>query len=30
MTDNATTGEDSTVDAHLPPHSSGKAKHPSQ
>ena len=30
MTDNATTGEDSTVDVHLPPHSSGKAKHPSQ
>ena len=29
MTDNATTGEDSTVDVHLPPHSSGKAKHPS-
>ena len=28
--DNATTGEDSTVDVHLPPHSSGKAKHPSQ
>ena len=30
MTDNAATGEDSTVDVHLPPHSSGKAKHPSQ
>ena len=40
MTDNATTGEDSTdnaargehstVDVHLPPHSSGKAEHPSQ
>ena len=30
MTDNATTGEDSTVDVHLPPHSSGKAKYPSQ
>ena len=30
MTDNATTGEDSMVDVHLPPHSSGKAKHPSQ
>ena len=30
MTDNATTGKDSTVDVHLPPHSSGKAKHPSQ
>ena len=28
--DNTTTGKDSTVDAHLPPHSSGKAKHPSQ
>ena len=28
--DNATTGEDSTIDIHLPPHSSGKAKHPSQ
>ena len=30
MKDNATTGEDSMVDVHLPPHSSGKAKHPSQ
>ena len=30
MTDNATTGGESTVDVHLPPHSSGKAKHPSQ
>ena len=30
MTDNATTGEDSTVDVHLPPHSCGKAKYPSQ
>ena len=30
MTDNAKTGEDSSVDVHLPPHSSGKAKHPSQ
>ena len=30
MTDNATTGEDSTVDVHLPPYPSGKAKHPSQ
>ena len=30
MTDNATTGQGSTVDVHLPPHSSGKAKHPSQ
>ena len=30
MTDNSATGEDSTVDVHLPPHSSGKAKHPSQ
>ena len=29
-TDNATTGEDSTVHVHLLPHSSGKAKHPSQ
>ena len=29
-TDNATTGEDSTVDVHFPPHSSGKAKHSSQ
>ena len=28
--DNAATGKDSTVDIHLPPHSSGKAKHPSQ
>ena len=30
MTNNVSTGEDSTVDVHLPPHSSGKAKHPSQ
>ena len=36
MADNDTTGKDSTVtwqlpvDVHLPPHSSGKAKHPSQ
>ena len=30
MTDNATTGEDSAVDVHLPPHSHRKAKHPSQ
>ena len=30
MTDNAATGENSTVDVHLPPHSHGKAKHPSQ
>ena len=30
MTDNAATGEDSTVDIHLPPHSSGTAKYPSQ
>ena len=30
MTDNATTGEDSKVDVHFPPHSSGKGKHPSQ
>ena len=29
-TDSVATGEDSTVDVHLPPHSSGKAKHPSQ
>ena len=29
MTGNATTGEDSTVKVHLPPHSSGKAKYPS-
>ena len=29
-TDNATTDVDSTVYVHLPPHSSGKAKHPSQ
>ena len=29
MTDNAATGEDSTVDVHLPPHFSGKAKYPS-
>ena len=30
MIDNATTGEDSTVDVHFPPHSHGKAKYPSQ
>ena len=30
MTDNAATGEDSTVDLHLPPHSHGKAKYQSQ
>ena len=30
MMDDATTGEDSTVDIHLPPHSCGKAKYPSQ
>ena len=30
MTDNAATGEDSTVDVHLPPHSSEKANYPSQ
>ena len=30
MIDDATTGEDSTVDVHLPPHSHGKAKYPSQ
>ena len=30
MTNNVTTSEDSTVDVHFPPHSSGKAKHPSQ
>ena len=30
MTDNAATGEDSTVDVHLSPHSSGRAKYPSQ
>ena len=30
MINNAATSEDSTVDVHLPPHSSGKAKHPSQ
>ena len=30
MISNATTSEDSTADVHLPPHSSGKAKHPSQ
>ena len=29
-TDNTATGKDSTVHVHLPPHSSGKAKHPSQ
>ena len=30
MIDDATTGKDSTVDVHLPPHSCGKAKYPSQ
>ena len=30
MTDNAATGKDSTVDIHLPPQPSRKAKHPSQ
>ena len=30
MIDNAATGEDITVDVHLPPHSHGKAKYPSQ
>ena len=30
MTSNAATSEESTVDVQLPPHSSGKAKHPSQ
>ena len=30
MIDDATTGEDSTVDVHLPPHPCGKAKYPSQ
>ena len=30
MTDNAATGEDSTVDVHLPPHSHGKANYPRQ
>ena len=30
MIDDAATGEDSTVDVHLPPHSCGKAKYPSQ
>ena len=30
MIADATTGEDSTVDVHLPPHSHGKAKYPSQ
>ena len=30
MIDDATTGEDSTVDVHLPPHSHGKTKYPSQ
>ena len=30
MIDDVTTGEDSTVDVHLPPHSCGKAKYPSQ
>ena len=30
MIDDAATGEDSTVDVHLPPHPCGKAKYPSQ
>ena len=30
MTDDVATGEDSTVDVHLPPHPCGKAKYPSQ
>ena len=30
MTINSATSKESTVDVHLPPHSSGKAKHPSQ
>ena len=30
MIDDATTGKDSTVDVHFPPHSCGKAKYPSQ
>ena len=30
MIDDAATGEDSTVDVHLPPHPHGKAKYPSQ
>ena len=30
MIDDAATGEDSTVDVNLPPHSCGKAKYPSQ
>ena len=30
MIDDAATGEDSTVDVHLPPHSCEKAKYPSQ
>ena len=30
MTDNATTGKDSTVDVHLPLNSHGKAKYPNQ
>ena len=30
MIDDAATGEDSTVDVHMPPHSRGKAKYPSQ
>ena len=30
MINSAATSEDSKVDIHLPPHSSGKAKHPSQ
>ena len=30
MIDDAVTGEDSTVDVHLLPHSHGKAKYPSQ
>ena len=30
MTNNAATGEDSTVDVHLPPYSHGKVEYPSQ
>ena len=30
MIDDVATGKDSTVDVHLPPHSHGKAKYPSQ
>ena len=30
MTNNVATSEDNTVNVHLPPHCSGKAKHPSQ